>query len=294
MGIVCEADVACAAGDLLLPAVLALERARAPAQHRPLARELDAALASGSSGPRWRRRATPRSRGRAAGRSGRRAPARRRRPPPRPPAGATTRGPKRSHASTSRPASRAAKLDCESVSTRPPHSTRQAGGRERQGPRAPRPQQHSGEAEHDQGEEAPVDVRVEEQRVDPEVLLDLVGGDHLRVQQQRARLRTRRTRCRRTRAPARAARRSPTPAAAASTRARAARRAAARTARRRRRPARVPSWAFDEYVGLDARRARRSRPAPARATRWPSADPSPRRRAAAGRATPAPPAPMTT
>ena len=86
------------------------------------------------------------------------------------------------------PSSSAAKLDCESVVISPPHSTTSAAIVQRQRARPLRPQQHARQPDHHQREEAPVDVRVEEQRVDPEVLLDLVGGDHLRVQQQVARL----------------------------------------------------------------------------------------------------------
>ena len=111
----------------------------------------------------------------------------RRRPPPAP-GTITTLPPQRSQASTARPSSSAAKLDCESVVSSPPHRTASATIVQRQAARALGPQQHARQPDHHQRQEAPVDVRVEEQRVDAEVLLDLVGGDHLRVQQQAARL----------------------------------------------------------------------------------------------------------
>ena len=50
-----------------------------------------------------------------------------------------------------------------------------------------RPDQHRRQPDHHDRQEAPVDVGVEEQRVDAEVRLELVGGDDLRVQEQVAR-----------------------------------------------------------------------------------------------------------
>ena len=47
-----------------------------------------------------------------------------------------------------------------------------------------RPRDHGGDPDHHDDEEAPVDVRVEEQRVDAEVGLERVGVDDPRVQQQ--------------------------------------------------------------------------------------------------------------
>ena len=93
----------------------------------------------------------------------------------------------RSPPSTARPASSAANEDCENVSTRPAQSTARTSElativRVRCAQiSAPR------ERDHDDRQEAPVDVRIEEQRVDPEVRLELVRRDHLRVEQQVAR-----------------------------------------------------------------------------------------------------------
>ncbi|MDX6728124.1 MAG: hypothetical protein QOK49_2929 [Baekduia sp.] len=68
------------------------------------------------------------------------------------------------------------------------HQDRQDEGRRPDLPRPPRPQEHAADPEHDQRQEAPVDVGVEEERVDPEVALELVGGDDLGVQEQVARV----------------------------------------------------------------------------------------------------------
>ena len=52
------------------------------------------------------------------------------------------------------------------------------------GARSRRPRHHRRDADHHDDEEAPVDVRVEEERVDPEVGLELVRVDDARVQEQ--------------------------------------------------------------------------------------------------------------
>ena len=67
----------------------------------------------------------------------------------------------------------------------PQHEQQRPGGEDVAAPRAP--QQPRRRQQHGDGQEAPVDVGVEEQRVDPEVVLELVGGDDLRVEEQVAR-----------------------------------------------------------------------------------------------------------
>ena len=47
------------------------------------------------------------------------------------------------------------------------------------------PQHDRADGDHHERQEAPVDARVEEHRVDPEVVVELVGRHHLRVQEQR-------------------------------------------------------------------------------------------------------------
>ena len=144
----------------------------------------------------------------------------------------------RSRASTARPTSSAAKLDCESVSSRPPHRTASTAAARRVSRRR-RPQQHAGERDHHQRQEAPVDVRIEEQRVDAEVLLDLVRGDHLRVQQQLARLVLPEADRVKASASPSSTRRPARNRCSVHSRSR-RRRTGARTGRRRRRPARAP------------------------------------------------------
>jgi hypothetical protein len=94
--------------------------------------------------------------------------------------------PQRRAARTTRPASSAAKLDCDKVRSRPAHSTASARAGQYHGPARPAPEQNRGQPEHDEGEKAAVDVRIEEQRVDAEVGLELVGSDHLGIEQQLA------------------------------------------------------------------------------------------------------------
>ena len=188
---------------------------------------------------------------------------------------------KRSAASTNRPASSAgeARLRERQHAARPraPRAQRAASA---DVARPPLPEQHAGEPEHHEREEAAVDVRVEEERVDPEVLLELVRGDHLRVEQQRARRvldeadRDERER------EHRRARRGRRAAAAATTRCRAAARTAARTGRRRRRSARAPCRATSSRTPA-ARRARPRRRAATRARRSRAAGRTPRRRGSA-------------
>ena len=96
----------------------------------------------------------------------------------------TGHGLQRSAASTARPSSSAAKLDCESENTRPAHSSASAAAISATVAAAPRPQQHGGEQDHRQRQVAAEDVRVEEQRVDPEVGQEVVRRDDLLVGDQ--------------------------------------------------------------------------------------------------------------
>ena len=153
------------------------------------ANRLHAALDEVVAPARRRRRPTSSCRGRAGSRRARGA----RTPTPTSataPASAE-RPPRRSSASppsTARPTSSAAKLDCENVSTSPPHSTARTHARRRARRAIARVhEQPRDDQEHHDRQEAPVDVRVEEERVDPEVVLELVGGDDLRVEEQVAR-----------------------------------------------------------------------------------------------------------
>ena len=90
------------------------------------------------------------------------------------------------------PSSSAAMLDCEKLvtspasshsSTAPPTSTSRRRSRSYAEPRERAPPPPT--ADHHERQEAPVDARVEEHRVDAEVVVVLVGRDHLRVQEQR-------------------------------------------------------------------------------------------------------------
>ena len=64
-----------------------------------------------------------------------------------------------------------------------PQQREQRGGPERVAP-ALGPEQDAGHRDHHDRQEAAVDVGVEEQRVDPEVVLEQVRLEHVRVQQQ--------------------------------------------------------------------------------------------------------------
>ena len=112
-----------------------------------------------------------------------------RRPPARSPAARRRRRPcaRTSHryaARIARPSSSAAMLDCEKLVTSPARSQASTPAPIRTSRRRAGPQHDRRDGDHHQHREAPVDVRVEEQRVDPEVVVELVGGDHLRVQEE--------------------------------------------------------------------------------------------------------------
>ena len=76
-------------------------------------------------------------------------------------------------------------LDCEKLVTRPAEQPGQDAAPTRMSRRLRAPQHDRRDGDHHEREEAAVDVRVEEQRVDPEVVVVLVRRDHLRVQEQR-------------------------------------------------------------------------------------------------------------
>ena len=90
----------------------------------------------------------------------------------------------RSAARTARPASRATKLDCEKVGDQPDPEDGDEAGQQRQGPAAPRPEQRRHRDHDHQRQVAPVDVRVPEDRVDPEVGVEFVRADHLVVPEE--------------------------------------------------------------------------------------------------------------
>ena len=76
-------------------------------------------------------------------------------------------------------------LDCEKLVTRPARSQARTSAPILHIAARAGPKHDGGDGDHHDHEEAPVDVRVEEQRVDPEVVVELIGGDHLRVQEER-------------------------------------------------------------------------------------------------------------
>ena len=150
--------------------------------------------------------------------------------------------PSASAASTARPSSSAAMLDCEKLVTRPASSHSSTAAAEQHLAAAHAPQHHRRHRDHHQRQEAPVDVRVEEQRVHPEVVAVLVrppppsgSGTVACGSTPRSRSPANSDRQRHRRSPG-------TPAAArASSAPRAAARTAARTARRRRPCSPAPS-----------------------------------------------------
>ena len=76
-------------------------------------------------------------------------------------------------------------LDCEKLVISPPSSQASTAAHDEDVAAAHAPQHDRHHPDHHEGEEATVDVRVEEQRVDAEVVVVLVGRDDLRVQEQR-------------------------------------------------------------------------------------------------------------
>ena len=116
-------------------------------------------------------------------RAGRRRRARR----PRRTAATVQRRLQRSAARTASPASSAAKLDCEKVvSKRRARAGRDQARAEQRDAPLPRPEQRGGDEHDRQRQVAAEDVRVPEERVDPEVGVELVGADHLVVPEQLA------------------------------------------------------------------------------------------------------------
>ena len=171
---------------MLCAAVLARERARALALSRGVGEQAHAAADQVGAPARRLVASSRRSRRRSSPTANARRPRRARR------ARGGDRAPsftlQRSAPSTARPTSSAAKLDCESVSTSPPNRNASTSEAHATCARARGASSiHGDEQHHHDRQEAPVDVRVEEQRVDAEVVLELVGGDDLRVEEQVAR-----------------------------------------------------------------------------------------------------------
>ena len=185
IGIVCEAEVAFSAVARAVALVLAFRTSpsRSPAADAP--RTVPGRRRSG-----WRARSSrcwssrPSPSGRSAGWPARRAarPARPRRAPPR--RRASRARPSDTPPSTARPSSSAAMLDCEKLVTSPASSQASSAAPISTSRRRALHSTRSSRRHHER-EEAPVDARVEEQRVDAEVVVELVGRHDLRVQEQR-------------------------------------------------------------------------------------------------------------
>ena len=90
----------------------------------------------------------------------------------------------RSAASTARPASKAMKLDCEKVGTRPIQRTAIRRAQRGHGAALLDPQQRRHHDDDDQRQIPTVDVGVPKDRVDPEVGVEFVRADHLVVPEQ--------------------------------------------------------------------------------------------------------------
>ena len=188
-GIVCDAEVAFWVFALrVVQLVLRFEGARAVALRAAVARTVRGRPRSASCA-RWSRcwSTLPSPSGRSAGSPGASSSsatpsastAARRRT-------ACRAASQRQAASTARPSSSAAMLDCEKLVTSPREQPREH-GRAAISTSRRRPLHSTTvvERDHHEREEAPVDVRVEEDRVDAEVVVELVRRDHLGVQEQR-------------------------------------------------------------------------------------------------------------